>query len=167
MRQWAKSANETLDRITVDFREPQMSYIGMRGLRILGFLTLFWQLHVKAHRCPIFPRKPGSCSFNFVSEYRPEEKVLSKFQSLSTTFKKLFYQRNTYVYWIKEPNKILLKGTVAWDFWTLVFLWINRYKDMIKLQIYHFPFFGEFAELLANPNLLAALLNTAIKFFFS
>ena len=37
---------------------------------------------------------------------------------------------------------------------------------MIKLQIYQFPFFGEFAELLANSNLLAALLNAASKFFF-
>jgi hypothetical protein len=37
---------------------------------------------------------------------------------------------------------------------------------MIKLQIYQFPFFGEFAEILANSKLLAALLNVPSKFFF-
>ena len=37
---------------------------------------------------------------------------------------------------------------------------------MIKLQIYQFPFFGEFAELLANSNLLPVLLNEASKIFF-
>jgi hypothetical protein len=59
-----------------------------------------------------------------------------------------------------------LKG--LWhEIFELFISWIDRSKDMIKLQIYHFPFFGEFAELLANSNLLAALLNVASKIFFS
>jgi hypothetical protein len=37
---------------------------------------------------------------------------------------------------------------------------------MIKLQIYQFPFFGEFAEILANSKLLAALLKAASNNFF-
>ena len=37
---------------------------------------------------------------------------------------------------------------------------------MIKLQIYQFPFFGKFTELLVNSNLLAALLIAASKLFF-
>jgi len=38
---------------------------------------------------------------------------------------------------------------------------------MIKLQIYQFPYFGEFAEILENSSLLDALLNAASKIFFS
>ena len=36
---------------------------------------------------------------------------------------------------------------------------------MNKLWIYNFPYFGEFAELLANSTLLAALLNAASNFY--
>ena len=64
---------------------------------------------------------------------------------------------------ILQHGICLIKGTVAWDFWTLFFPWINRPWGMIKVSIFNFPIFGEFNELLANSVLLSAFLMRKVK----
>ena len=90
-----------------------------------------------------------------------------QFGLLAISFRGTYFQMLFVLqcYYNKEVC-VLIKGTVAWDFRALVFSLNDRSKDMNKLQIYHFPIFGEFAELLANSTLLAAYWNAASKFCF-
>ena len=58
-------------------------------------------------------------------------------------------------FWNKKYLRI--KGTVAWDFWTLVFFMNQQaFRHDSIVSIFSFPIFGEFDELLANSVLLPA-----------